>query len=67
MPLKATLVREHRYLQKFKVSAMELVIDNLPGVLEDGLNSEFRKNLALADTLAGSSLANAGAAAPSFR
>ncbi len=46
------------------LKAMELVIDNLPGVLEDGLNSEFRENLALADTLAGSSLANAGAAAP---
>ena len=46
------------------LKAMELVIENLPKVLEDGLNSEYRVKLAIADTLAGSSLANAGAAAP---
>lgn len=46
------------------VKAMELVIENLPKVLADAQNSEYREKLAMADTLAGSSLANAGAAAP---
>lgn len=46
------------------LKAMELVIENLPKALLDGSNSEYREKLAVADTLAGSSLANAGAAAP---
>ena len=46
------------------LKAMELVIENLPKALADGLNSEYREKLAIADTFAGSSLANAGAAAP---
>ncbi|MEG0296871.1 MAG: iron-containing alcohol dehydrogenase [Clostridium sp.] len=44
--------------------AMELVVNYLPQVLADGANIEYRTKLATADTLAGSSLANSGAAAP---
>lgn len=46
------------------LKAMELVIENLPKAIVDGSNIEYREKLAVADTLAGSSLANAGAAAP---
>lgn len=56
---KASMMTEIQALK-----AMELVIEYLPKVLVDGSNSEFREKLAVADTLAGSSLANAGAAAP---
>ncbi|EQF74976.1 iron-containing alcohol dehydrogenase [Clostridioides difficile] len=44
--------------------SMELVINYLPKVMEDKNNIEYRTKLAVADTLGGSSLANAGAAAP---
>ncbi len=42
--------------------SMELVINYLPKVMEDKNNIEYRTKLAVADTLGGSSLANAGAA-----
>ncbi len=44
--------------------SMELVINYLPKVMEDKNNIEYRTKLAVADTLGGNSLANAGAAAP---
>lgn len=44
--------------------AMELVVQYLPKSVEDGSNIDYREMLAIADTFAGSSLANAGAAAP---
>lgn len=46
------------------LNAIQLIKENLPKVLKDSSNIEYRTNLALADTLAGTSLANAGAAAP---
>ncbi|NEZ46759.1 iron-containing alcohol dehydrogenase [Clostridium niameyense] len=46
------------------LKAMELVINNLQGAFDQGENIKYRENLAIADTLAGSSLANVGAAAP---
>lgn len=46
------------------LKSMELVINNLEKAMKDGSNLEYRENLAVADTLAGSGLANAGAAAP---
>ncbi|TCL57304.1 alcohol dehydrogenase class IV [Kineothrix alysoides] len=46
------------------LKAMELVIRFLPKALEEGKNIEYRKQLAIADTLAGCSLANSGASAP---
>ncbi|ETA79530.1 iron-containing alcohol dehydrogenase [Youngiibacter fragilis] len=46
------------------MKAMELVIEYLPKALEDGKDISYREMLSMADTLAGSSLANAGAAAP---
>lgn len=46
------------------IKSMELVIENLPKAMKDGLNIEYREKLAMADTLAGSCLANAGAATP---
>lgn len=44
--------------------SMELVINYLPKVMEEKNNVDYRTKLAVADTLGGSSLANAGAAAP---
>lgn len=44
--------------------SMELVVNYLPKVMEEKNNIEYRTKLAVADTLGGSSLANAGAAAP---
>ncbi|GAA0179487.1 iron-containing alcohol dehydrogenase [Clostridium sediminicola] len=46
------------------LNAIELIKENLPKALKDGSNIDYRTNLALADTLAGTCLANAGAAAP---
>lgn len=56
---KASTFTEYQAL-----NAIELVKENLPKALKDGKNIDYRTNLALADTLAGTSLANAGAAAP---
>ncbi|MCC0782826.1 iron-containing alcohol dehydrogenase [Clostridioides sp. ES-S-0108-01] len=44
--------------------SMELVINYLPKVMKERNNIVYRTKLAMADTLGGSSLANAGAAAP---
>lgn len=44
--------------------AMELVAEYLPKAVTEGSNLDYREMLAVADTLAGTSLANAGAAAP---
>lgn len=46
------------------MKAMELVVEYLPKALKDGKNISYREMLSMADTLGGSSLANAGAAAP---
>ena len=46
------------------MEAMRLVVENLPKVLKDPGNLEYRSNLAMADTLAGRALANSGAQAP---
>lgn len=56
---KASVMTE---IQSLK--AIELVVSYLPKTMEDGTNSEYREQLAVADTFGGSSLANAGAAAP---
>lgn len=56
--------RASKFTETIALEAMELVCNNLPKVLSDGKNMEYRRNLAIADTLAGTSLANAGAAAP---
>lgn len=46
------------------LKAMELIIKNLPNVMNEPNNIEFRENMSMADTLAGRALANSGAAAP---
>lgn len=46
------------------LKAMELVIENLPKVMKDPSNIEYREKMSVADTLAGRSLANSGAAVP---
>lgn len=46
------------------IEAMRLVVENLPEAVKDGNNLAYREPLAIADTLAGISLSNAGAAAP---
>lgn len=56
--------RASRFTEIIALEAMELVCNNLPKVLLEGKNMEYRSNLAMADTLAGTSLANSGAAAP---
>ena len=40
------------------MEAMRLVIENLPRVLDDPQNLDFRTSMCLADTLAGRALAN---------
>ena len=52
------------YSEMDSMEAMRLVVENLPKVLKDPGNLEYRSNLAMADTLAGRALANSGAQAP---
>lgn len=56
--------RASRYSEMDSVEAMRLVVENLPKVLKDPKNLEYRSNLSMADTLAGRALANSGAQAP---
>ena len=56
--------RASRYSEMDSMEAMRLVVENLPKVLKDPGNLEYRSNLAMADTLAGRALANSGAQAP---
>ncbi|HEY2419979.1 MAG TPA: iron-containing alcohol dehydrogenase [Neobacillus sp.] len=56
---KASIMTEIQALK-----AIELVVNYLPKAMEDGANIDYREQLAVADTFAGISLANAGAAAP---
>ncbi|MEH7255460.1 iron-containing alcohol dehydrogenase [Neobacillus niacini] len=56
---KASIMTE---IQSLK--AIELVVRYLPKAMEEGTNIDYREQLAVADTFGGSSLANAGAAAP---
>lgn len=53
-----------KYSAMDSMEAMRLVIENLPKVLDDPQNIEYRSNMCLADTLAGRALANSGASAP---
>lgn len=52
------------YSEMDSLQAMKLIIENLPRVMEEPDCLEYRKNMALADTLAGRALANSGAGAP---
>lgn len=52
------------YSEMDSLKAMQLVVENLPKALKDPKNIEYRKNLSMADTLAGRALANSGASAP---
>lgn len=52
------------YSEMDSLQAMKLIIENLPKVLADPQNIEYRKNMSMADTLAGRALANSGACAP---
>lgn len=56
--------RASLYSEMDSLTAMQLVIENLPKVLQDPKNMEYRENLSMADTLAGRALANSGAHAP---
>ncbi len=56
--------RASHYSEMDSMEAMRLVIDNLPHVMEEPQNIEYRKKMSLADTLAGRALANSGASAP---
>ncbi|MBS6396260.1 MAG: iron-containing alcohol dehydrogenase [Clostridiales bacterium] len=53
-----------RYSELDSMEAMKLVVENLPKVLADPRNLEYRSNMSMADTLAGRALANSGAQAP---
>ncbi len=46
------------------LKAMELIIENLPKVMKAPNHLEYREKMSMADTLAGRSLANSGAAVP---
>ncbi|MEG1475185.1 MAG: iron-containing alcohol dehydrogenase [Longicatena sp.] len=56
--------RASYYSEMDSLEAMKLVIENLPKVLAEPTNIEYRKMMCLADTLAGRALANSGASAP---
>ena len=56
--------RASLYSENDSILAMKLVIENLPKALENPKDIEYRKNLSMADTLAGRALANSGAHAP---
>lgn len=56
--------RASRYSELDSMEAMKLVVENLPKVLKDPKNLEYRSNMSMADTLAGRALANSGAQAP---
>jgi len=56
--------RASRYSEMDSLEAMKLVVENLPKVLKDPKNLEYRSNMSMADTLAGRALANSGAQAP---
>lgn len=56
--------RASHYSAMDSLEAMRLVIENLPLVLDDLGNLSYRRNMCLADTLAGKALANSGASAP---
>ncbi|MDF9825882.1 alcohol dehydrogenase class IV [Breznakia sp. PF5-3] len=52
------------YSKMDSLSAMKLIVENLPKAMKDPQSVEYRSNMMLADTLAGRALANGGAAAP---
>lgn len=52
------------YSSMDSIMAMRLIIENLPKVLDEPQNIEYRSNMCLADTLAGRALANSGASIP---
>ena len=52
------------YSKMDSIQAMKLVIEFLPKVVQNPRNVEYREKLALADTLGGRALANAGAHTP---
>ena len=56
--------RASRYSEMDSLEAMKLVVENLPKVLKDPKNLEYRSCMSMADTLAGRALANSGAQAP---
>ena len=56
--------RASRYSEMDSLEAMKLVVENLPKVLKEPKNIEYRSNMSMADTLAGRALANSGAQAP---
>lgn len=56
--------RASYYSEMDSMEAMKLVVENLPKVLEEPKNLEYRRRMSMADTLAGRALANSGAQAP---
>lgn len=56
--------RASRYSEMDSMEAMKLIVENLPKVLEEPENLEYRSRMSMADTLAGRALANSGAQAP---
>lgn len=56
--------RASLYSENDSLTAMKLVVENLPKALANPKEIEYRKNLSMADTLAGRALANSGASAP---
>ena len=56
--------RASYYSEMDSMEAMKLVVENLPKVLEEPKNLEYRSRMSMADTLAGRALANSGAQAP---
>lgn len=56
--------RASYYSEMDSMEAMKLVVENLPKVLAEPKNLEYRSRMSMADTLAGRALANSGAQAP---
>lgn len=56
--------RASHYSEMDSMEAMKLVVENLPKVLDEPQNLEYRSRMSMADTLAGRALANSGAQAP---
>lgn len=56
--------RASRFSEMDSLEAMGLIVENLPKVLKEPQNLEYRSKMSMADTLAGRALANSGAQAP---
>lgn len=59
-----TNINANPLIDMVALHAIELIVENLPKAMADPENLEYRSNMALADTLAGISIANVGTTLP---